>query len=134
MDNKIVFKDENELIATERVLATFKSQKINESIDELVTEIFDFAKKIDDCLDKNGLSKYYLDRVSDISENDEVEIIDDIKNMDVKTVEYVEDLVKRINTRINLIKLSDKEFNELTSKYKLEDVDLFSELKNANLI
>lgn len=134
MNSELVFKDENELASTKRVLATFKSQKLNESIDTLIGEIFKYATKIDEILSNNGYEKYYLDRVSDISTKDEIKVIDEVNLLSVMDKEKVEDLVKRINTRIALVKDSDLHLKELVKDYDLDNIDLTEEIKNANLI
>ena len=133
MNNKdLIFENKEEKEATEKVLATFKGKKINENIDTLVSDILKYAKEIDELLDKNGINSSYLDKVSNLSETEEITLEETIDNSKLK--EEVEDLIKRINTRIKLIKDSDSELNKLTSKYDLDNVNLDEELKKANLI
>ena len=57
---------------------------------------------------------------------------EDISNQKVK--EDVEDLIKRINTRIKLIKDNDTILRNLNDKYDLDNVNLDEELKKSNLI
>lgn len=133
MNNKdLIFENKEEKEATEKVLATFKGKKINENIDTLVSDILKYAKEIDELLDKNGIDSSYLDKVSNLSETEEITLAETIDNSKLK--EEVEDLIKRINTRIKLIKDSDSELNKLTSKYDIDNVNLDEELKKANLI
>ena len=133
MNNKdLIFKNKEEKDATEKVLATFKGKKINENIDSLVAEILKFAKKIDEILNKEGIESSYLDKVSNLSETSEVTLSEDISNQKVK--EDVEDLIKRINTRIKLIKDNDTILRNLNDKYDLDNVNLDEELKKSNLI
>ena len=133
MNNKdLIFKNKEEKDATEKVLATFKGKKINENIDSLVAEILKYAKKIDEILNKEGIESSYLDKVSNLSETSEVTLSEDISNQKVK--EDVEDLIKRINTRIKLIKDSDTILRNLNDKYDLDNVNLDEELKKSNLI
>mgnify|MGYP004483472737 FL=1 len=133
MNNKdLIFENKEEKEATEKVLATFKGKKINENIDTLVSDILKYAKEIDELLDKNGIDSSYLDKVSNLSETEEITLEETIDNSKLK--EEVEDLIKRINTRIKLIKDSDSELNKLTSKYDIDNVNLDEELKKANLI
>ena len=108
-NTELIFKNSEEKEATEKVLATFKGKKINENIDTLVSEILNYAKKIDEIFLKEDI-------------NDE------------KVKENVEDLIKRINTRINLIHSNDKVLKELTEKYDIDNINLEEEIKNANLI
>ena len=133
MNNKdLIFENKEEKEATEKVLATFKGKKINENIDTLVSDILKYAKEIDELLDKNGINSSYLDKVSNLSETEEITLEETIDNSKLK--EEVEDLINRINTRIKLIKDSDSELNKLTSKYDIDNVNLDEELKKANLI
>ena len=133
MNNKdLIFENKEEKEATEKVLALFKGKKINENIDTLVSDILRYAKEIDELLGKNDIASSYLDKVSNLSETEEItweETIDD-----VKLKEEVDDLIKRINTRIKLIKDSDSELKKLTNKYDIDNVNLDEELKKANLI
>lgn len=131
-DTKLIFKNNEEREATEKVLATFKGKKINENIDTLVSEILGYAKKIDEILKSINIDSSYLDTVSNLSSTNEVILKEDIKDEKVK--ENVEDLIKRINTRINLIHSNDKVLKELTEKYDIDNINLEEEIKNANLI
>lgn len=131
-NSDLIFKSIEEKEATEKVLATFKGRKINENIDTLVNEILEYAKKIDNILKEKGISSNYLDRVSNLSENSVISLTEDIP--DEKTKEEAEDIIKRINTRIKLIKESDTILNDLSEKYDLDNIDLEEELKKSNLI
>lgn len=131
MNSELVFNSKEELEATERVLATFKSKKINESIDQLLAEIYKYATSADELLESIGKERLYIDEVSNLTEKSEIKVID---VEDKKLKEDLEDLVKRINTRIALVKESDKNYKELLKKYKLEDCDLLEELKKADLM
>lgn len=133
MNNKdLIFENIEEKNATEKVLATFKGKKINENIDSLVAEILKYAKEIDEILTKEGIESSYLDKVSNLSETSEVTLSEVISNQKVK--EDVEDLIKRINTRIKLIKDNDTILRNLNNKYDLDNVNLDEELKKSNLI
>ncbi len=131
-NSDLIFKSIEEKEATEKVLATFKGRKINENIDTLVNEILEYAKKIDNILKEKGISSNYLDRVSNLSENSVISLTENIP--DEKTKEEAEDIIKRINTRIKLIKESDTILNNLSEKYDLDNIDLEEELKKSNLI
>lgn len=131
-DIELIFKNNEEKEATEKVLATFKGKKINENIDTLVSEILSYAKKIDEILKSINIDSSYLDTVSNLNSTNEVILKEDIKDEKVK--ENVEDLIKRINTRINLIHSNDKVLKELTEKYDIDNINLEEEIKNANLI
>ena len=131
-NSDLIFKSIEEKEATEKVLATFKGRKINENIDTLFNEILEYAKKIDNILKEKGISSNYLDRVSNLSENSVISLAENIP--DEKTKEEAEDIIKRINTRIKLIKESDPILNDLSEKYDLDNIDLEEELKKSNLI
>ena len=131
-NTELIFKNNEEKEATEKVLATFKGKKINENIDTLVSEILSYAKKIDEILKSINIDSSYLDTVSNLHSTNEVILKEDIKDEKVK--ENVEDLIKRINTRINLIHSNDKVLKELTEKYDIDNINLEEEIKNANLI
>lgn len=131
-NSDLIFKSIEEKEATEKVLATFKGRKINENIDTLVNEILEYAKKLDNILKEKSISSNYLDRVSNLSENSVISLTEDIP--DEKTKEEAEDIIKRINTRIKLIKESDTILNDLSEKYDLDNIDLEEELKKSNLI
>lgn len=132
-DNKdLIFKNMEEKEATEKVLATFKGKKINENIDALVNEILEYAKKIDSILKENGIESNYLDKVSNLSENNVIELTEDVQ--DEKLKEEAEDIIKRINTRVKLIKESDIMLSDLTEKYDIDNVNLEEELKKSDLI
>ena len=129
---ELIFKNSEEKEATEKVLATFKGKKINENIDTLVSEILNYAKKIDEILKSVDIESSYLDMVSNLNSTNEIVLKEDINDEKVK--ENVEDLIKRINTRINLIHSNDKVLKELTEKYDIDNINLEEEIKNANLI
>lgn len=131
-NTELIFKNSEEKEVTEKVLATFKGKKINENIDTLVSEILNYARKIDEILKSIDIESSYLDMVSNLNSTNEIVLKEDIKNEKVK--ETVEDLIKRINTRINLIHNNDKVLKELTEKYDIDNINLEEEIKNANLI
>ena len=131
-NTELIFKNSEEKEATEKVLATFKGKKINENIDTLVSEILNYARKIDEILKSIDIESSYLDMVSNLNSTNEIVLKEDIKNEKVK--ETVEDLIKRINTRINLIHNNDKVLKELTEKEDIDNINLEEEIKNANLI
>ena len=133
-NTELIFKNNEEKEATEKVLATFKGKKINENIDTLVSEILSYAKKIDEILKSINIDSSYLDTVSNLNSTNEVILKEDIKDEKVK--ENVEDLIKRINTRINLIHSNDKVLKELTESNKrniLRYIDCLSIYNNLKM-
>lgn len=132
MNTEIIFENKEEIEATEKVLGTLKSQKLNENMDILLEEILKYAKEIDIKMNNKGYETNYLDSVSNLNEIDELQISEDIKEDTLK--EEIEDLVKRINTRIKLLKESNNEINKLTKEYKLDNIDINEEIAKANLV
>ena len=133
MNTSLLFESEEERIATERVLAAFKVKSINKEIDNLITDILKYAKEIDNHLEENGYSKRYLNRVGMLSENSSLELDSDLLSLDFRVREIVEDLIKRINTRVELIKDNDNNLNMISEAYDLKDINLEEEIKTAKL-
>ena len=79
-NTELIFKNNEEKEATEKVLATFKGKKINENIDTLVSEILSYAKKIDEILKSINIDSSYLDTVSNLNSTNEVILKEDIKD------------------------------------------------------
>lgn len=131
-DIDLIFNNKEEKEATFKMLATFKGKKINENIDSLVDEILKYAKEIDDLFKENGMESFYLEQVSNLNSTNEIDLKEDIS--DEKLKEQVEDLIKRINTRIKLIHDNNNILNKLNEQYDLDNVDLVEEIKKANLI
>ena len=71
-NTELIFKNSEEKEATEKVLATFKGKKINENIDTLVSEILNYAKKIDEILKSVDIESSYLDMVSNLNSTNEI--------------------------------------------------------------
>ena len=128
-----LFESEEERLATEKVLAAFKVKDINENIDTLVSDILKYAKEMDDLLEENNLTRRFLEKVSSLSENGQVSLDEDLNNIDFRLRERLEDLVKRINTRIELIKDNDANLKIIEQSYNLEDLNLEEEIAKAHL-
>ena len=128
-----LFESEEEKVATEKVLAAFKVKDINENIDTLVADILKYAKEMDDLLEENNLTRRFLEKVSSLSENGQVSLDEDLNNIDFRLRERLEDLVKRINTRIELIKDNDANLKIIEQSYNLEDLNLEEEIAKAHL-
>ena len=128
-----LFESEEEKVATEKVLAAFKVKDINENIDTLVSDILKYAKEMDDLLEENNLTRRFLEKVSALSENSQISLDEDLNNIDFRLRERLEDLVKRINTRIELIKDNDANLKIIEQSYNLEDLNLEEEIAKAHL-
>lgn len=129
----MLFESEKQKEATERLLATIRVKTINGEIDAYLNEMLGYAKEIDVILEKNSLGARYLDRVSMIDKVDSVYLDEDLSDIDFRVKEEIEDLLKRINTRISLIKSNDTLVKEIESSYDVSSTDLDSDLADAEL-
>ncbi len=129
----ILFESEKQKEATERVLATVRVRTINKEIDAYLNEMLGYAKSADELLTKNNFSARYLDKVSRIDQNLSVSLDEDLYDIDFRVKEELEDLIKRINTRINLVHNNDALVKEIESTYNLSSSDLDSDLEDAKL-
>ena len=129
----MLFESEKQKEATERLLASVRVRTINSEIDAYLNEMLGYAKEIDSILEKNSLDARYLDRVSMIDKVDSVYLDEDLTNIDFKLREEIEDLLKRINTRIRLVKTNDALVKEIEESYNVDGSDLDNDLAEANL-
>lgn len=129
----MLFESEKQKVATERLLATIRVKTINSEIDAYLNEMLGYAKEIDAILEKNNLGARYLDRVSMIDKIDSVYLDEDLNDVDFRVKEEIEDLLKRINTRISLIKSNDTLVKEIEDSYDVSSADLDSDLADAEL-
>lgn len=129
----MLFESEKQKVATERLLATIRVKTINSEIDAYLNEMLGYAKEIDAILEKNNLGARYLDRVSMIDKIDSVYLDEDLNDIDFRVKEEIEDLLKRINTRISLIKSNDTLVKEIEDSYDVSSADLDSDLADAEL-
>ena len=134
MNTNLLFENEEVKNATERVLAAFKVKSLNEKIDELVADVLKYAKEMDDLLEKNNITKRFLDKVSMLSERDNISLDADLNELDFRIREVLEDLVKRLNTRLSLIRDNDSILKNIEDCYDLNDLDLEKEIKTAKLM
>ena len=124
----MLFESEKQKEATERLLASVRVRTINSEIDAYLNEMLGYAKEIDSILEKNNLGARYLDRVSMIVYLDE-----DLTSIDFRIKEEIEDLLKRINTRIRLVKTNDALIKEIEESYNVDGSDLDNDLAEANI-
>lgn len=129
----ILFESEKQKEATERVLATVRVRDINKEIDAYLNEMLGYAKRADEILTNNNLKARYLDKVSRIDQNLSVSLDEDLYDIDFRVKEEIEDLIKRINTRINLVHNNDTLVKEIESTYNLSSSDLDSDIEEAKL-
>lgn len=129
----MLFESEKQKEATERLLASVRVRTINSEIDAYLNEMLGYAKEIDSILEKNSLGSRYLDRVSMIDKVDSVYLDEDLTSIDFRLKEEIEDLLKRINTRIRLVKTNDALVKEIEDSYNVDGSDLDNDLAEANL-
>ena len=129
----ILFESEKQKEATERVLATVRVRTINKEIDAYLNEMLGYAKSADELLTKNNFSARYLDKVSRIDQSLSVSLDEDLYDIDFRVKEELEDLIKRINTRINLVHNNDALVKEIENTYNLSSSDLDSDVEEAKL-
>ena len=129
----MLFESEKQKEATERLLASVRVRTINSEIDAYLNEMLGYAKEIDSILEKNSLSARYLDRVSMIDKVDSVYLDEDLTSIDFRIKEEIEDLLKRINTRIRLVKTNDALIKEIEESYNVDGSDLDNDLAEANI-
>lgn len=129
----MLFESEKQKEATERLLASVRVRTINSEIDAYLNEMLGYAKEIDSILEKNSLGSRYLDRVSMIDKVDSVYLDEDLTNIDFRLKEEIEDLLKRINTRIRLVKTNDALVKEIEESYDVDGSDIDSDLAEANI-
>ena len=132
---EILFDNNMQKEATERVLAVIRLKSINKEIDILVSELISYASNIDKILEKNGFEKRYLEKVSSKEDLSLIYLDPDLEAGDFRMKEVVDDLIKRINTRISLVKNNDELIKELKETYEINEdnmkVDL--DLSRMNL-
>jgi len=129
----MLFESEKQKEATERLLASVRVRTINSEIDAYLNEMLGYAKEIDSILEKNSLGSRYLDRVSMIDKVDSVYLDEDLTSIDFRLKEEIEDLLKRINTRIRLVKTNDALVKEIEDSYNVDGSDLDNDLAEANI-
>lgn len=133
MNSDLLFESNEEKKATENVLAAFKVKSLNGEIDNLIAEVFRYAKRIDDILEENGYKRKYLDKISSLNENATISLESDLESLDFRVKEVVEDLIKRINTRIKLVYENNSELKNIEQKYDVNSINLIEEIKKAKL-
>ncbi len=131
MDKDILFTDKNEQRATERVLATVRVKIAEREINFFKSEISDFLKEADSILKENNLKETYSSK--DLNNLTEVKLDNSHNNIDFRVKEILEDILKRVNTRINLINNYNNLINELKDTYKIKEENLEKDIEISNL-
>lgn len=133
MEKEILFDSVEQKEATERVLAAVRIKTINKEMDELVGETIKYSGNIDKILERNNLAPRYLERLGVLENISNVTLDSDLYDIDFRVKEVVEDLIKRINTRINLIKNSEELIKELKETYKIDEEKIIEDIEIAKL-
>lgn len=133
MENNILFNSNEEKEATERVLALVRIKTLSIELDQLVSDIIKISSNIDSLLEENNLGPRYLERLGVLENLTQVYLDDDLKEVDFRVKEVVEDLIKRINTRINLIKNNEILISELKETYAVNEENILDDINLARL-
>lgn len=133
MDNDILFNNVEEKEATERVLASVRIKTLSGELDQLISDIIKISSSIDNLLEENELNPRYLERLGVLENITPIYLDDDLKDIDFRIKEVIEDYIKRINTRINLIKNNELLINELKDTYKVDEDKVIEDINLARL-
>ncbi|MDD2409524.1 MAG: hypothetical protein PHD03_02250 [Bacilli bacterium] len=133
MEKEILFDNVEQKEATERVLAAVRIKTISKELDELNAEIVKYSSNIDKILERNNLSPRYIERLGVLDNISNVTLDEDLLDIDFRVKEVIEDLIKRINTRINLINNNEVLINELKETYQIDEQKIPEYIKTAKL-
>lgn len=133
MEKDILFDSVEQKEATERVLATVRVKTITKELEELTEEIIKYAGNIDKILERNSLEPRYFGRLEFLETLSLIKLDEDLEDIDFRVKEVVEDFIKRINTRINLIKNNNELIKELISTYKIDESKMVEDIKLVGL-
>lgn len=133
MEKNILFNNEEEKLATERVLALVRIKTLSKELDQLVSEIIKLSSNIDTLLEENDFEQRYLERLGVLENLSPIHLDDDLKDIDFRIKEVVEDLIKRINTRINLVKNNEILISELKETYQVNEDKIVEDINLAKL-
>ena len=133
MEYDILFDNEEERGATERVLASVRIKTLSKELDLLISEIIKISNNLDNILEENKLGPRYLERLGTIENLIPIHLDDDLNEIDFRVKEIIEDLIKRINTRINLVKNSEVLIVELKETYSVDEDKILEDINLARL-
>ena len=133
MEKEILFKNQEEKAATERVLAMVRTKQIAKEVDELISEIITYGSNIDKILERNELTRRYLERIGTLEKLELITLDEDLEEIDFRVKELVEDMIKRINTRINLVKSNDELSREIKETYRPNEETILEDIEKARL-
>lgn len=133
MEKDILFDSTEQKEATERVLAAVRIKTINKELDELLAEIIKFSGNMDKILERNNLNPRYLDRLGVLDNMEEISLDEDLEDIDFRVKEVIEDLIKRINTRITLVENNKLLIEELTTSYNIDESKIAEDIEISKL-
>lgn len=133
MENDILFNSSEEKEATERVLALVRIKTLSSELDQLVSDIIKISSNIDTLLENNNLGSRYLERLGVLENLSPIYLDDDLKDIDFRVKEIMEDFIKRINTRISLVKNNEILINELKETYAVNEEQILDDINLARL-
>ena len=133
MEKDILFDSTEQKEATERVLAAVRIKTINKELDELLAEIIKFSGNMDKILERNNLNPRYLERLGVRDNMEEISLDEDLEDIDFRVKEVIEDLIKRINTRITLVENNKLLIEELTTSYNIDESKIAEDIEISKL-
>ncbi|HHX33112.1 MAG TPA: hypothetical protein GX713_02670 [Mollicutes bacterium] len=133
MEKDILFDSTEQKEATERVLAAVRIKTINKELDELLAEIIKFSGNMDKILERNNLNPRYLERLGVLDNMEEISLDEDLEDIDFRVKEVIEDLIKRINTRITLVENNKLLIEELTTSYNIDESKIAEDIEISKL-
>lgn len=135
IEDNILYETQEQKEATKRVLANVRIKKLDTDIDIVVADILKYAKNIDEILAKNKYDKRYLERVNntELGNVNELYLDDELNDIDFRICEVMEDFLKRINTRIKIIKNNTEIIKRLENSYDLSNNSFDNDLEIAKL-
>lgn len=133
MEKDILFDSIEQKEATERVLAAVRIKTINKELDELLAEIIKFSGNMDKILERNNLNPRYLERLGVLDNMEEISLDEDLEDIDFRVKEVIEDLIKRINTRITLVENNKLLIEELTTSYNIDESKIAEDIEISKL-
>jgi len=133
VEKDILFDSTEQKEATERVLAAVRIKTINKELDELLAEIIKFSGNMDKILERNNLNPRYLERLGVLDNMEEISLDEDLEDIDFRVKEVIEDLIKRINTRITLVENNKLLIEELTTSYNIDESKIAEDIEISKL-
>ena len=88
---------------------------------------------MDKILERNNLNPRYLERLGVLDNMEEISLDEDLEDIDFRVKEVIEDLIKRINTRITLVENNKLLIEELTTSYNIDESKIAEDIEISKL-